>query len=106
MTTQINFCSTTNCCGVRDSGSLQPLTEQQPRNPVDLVVTDQHLGDGGSINVVVEMKRSRPNVPVILFSGSLDAAVAGTECADLSFTKGQTSPREMIAEIAKLLTKD
>ena len=73
------------------------------RNPVDLVVTDQNLPDGIAIDVVAEMKRSRPNVPVVLFSGS--EAPTGTDCADLCLMKGATSPKELIAEITKLLSQ-
>ncbi|HEU5235226.1 MAG TPA: response regulator [Terriglobales bacterium] len=74
------------------------------RNPVDLVVSDQHLRDGTTINVVAELKRVKPTVPVIVFSGSLEVPT-GIELADLSVTKGAVSPKELIAEIARLLTK-
>lgn len=57
------------------------------RNPVDLVVSDQHLRDGTTIHVVAELKRSRPNVPVIVFSGSPEPE-AKTGFADLSLAKG------------------
>ena len=74
------------------------------RNPVDLVVTDQNLPDDTAINVIAEIKRSRPNVPIVLFSGS--EAPTETDCADLCLMKGATSPKELIAEITKLLSHD
>lgn len=75
------------------------------RNPVDLVVTDQHLRDGRAVNVVAELKRTKPSVPVIVFSGTPETETR-TDFADLSLTKGAVSPKELTTEIARLLRKD
>ena len=70
---------------------------------VDLVITDQLLPGLTGVQVIAEMKRLKPEVPVVLYSGLLDTPLDST-LADLVLTKGMTPP-EFLAAIAKLLSK-
>ena len=70
-------------------------------NNVDLVVTEYLLPDLTGVELVSEMKRLKPQVPVILLTGLVEPP-SGFEEADLLLTKAMTPP-EFLAEIAKLL---
>ena len=72
-------------------------------NQVDLVITDHLLPDVTGADLVSEMKRLKPQVPVVLLTGLMDLP-PGYEHADLFLTKGMTPP-EFLADIAKLLSK-
>ncbi len=70
-------------------------------NRVDLVITGQFLSDLSGAQLVSEMKRLKPEVPIVLLTGLGDPP-PGSECADLFLTKGMTPP-EFLAEIARLV---
>jgi CheY-like chemotaxis protein len=72
-------------------------------NRVDLVITDHLLPDLTGSELSAELKRLRPEVPVVLLTGLIDPP-PGSEQADLLLTKGMTPP-EFLAEIAQLLSK-
>ena len=72
-------------------------------NPVDLVITDHLLPDLNGADLASEMKRLKPEVPIVLLTGLVDPP-QGFEQADLLLTKGITPP-EFLDEIAKLLAK-
>lgn len=70
-------------------------------NPVSLVIIDLWQPECTGMNVAAEMKRIRPEIPVILLSGLMDAP-AGAEQADLVLTKG-ISPQEFLKAIRAVL---
>ncbi len=70
-------------------------------NNVDLVISDNRLPDLAGIEIIREMKRLRPTLPVMVLSG-LPEVPPGAEAADLFFTKG-TSTEAFLAAVAKLL---
>jgi CheY-like chemotaxis protein len=72
-------------------------------NHLDLVITDHLLPDLTGAELVSEMKRLKPEVPVVLFTGLVEPP-PGYEQADMLLTKGMTPP-EFLAEMAKLLRK-
>jgi CheY-like chemotaxis protein len=71
-------------------------------NGVDLVITDQLLPGSTGAQLTSEMKRIKPEVPIILYTGLLEPP-ADTE-ADLVIEKGMTPP-EFLCAIAKLVAK-
>jgi CheY-like chemotaxis protein len=71
-------------------------------NEVDLVITDQLLPGRTGSELASEMKRVKPEVPIILYTGLLEPP-AHTE-ADLVLEKGMTPP-EFLNAIAKLVAK-
>jgi len=73
-------------------------------NHVDLVLTDHLLPDLTGAQLASEMKRRKPEVPIVLLTG-LAAPPSEFEYADLLITKG-TTPPEFLAAIAKLLGKE
>ena len=71
-------------------------------NPVDLVVTDQLLPDLSGVEMIAEMKRIKPDVPVLLLTGLVDAP-PGFEQADMLLSKGITPPEFLLA-ITRLIS--
>jgi CheY-like chemotaxis protein len=78
------------------SSGLQLLQKQ----PVDLVIMDYHLPDG-QVELGPEVKRMRPGLPVVVFSGDPEAAQASA-FADLLLPKPQ-EPEKLVSEIRRLL---
>lgn len=70
---------------------------------VDLVVTDYCLPGLTGAQLAFEMKRLKPAIPVVLFSGFVEAPL-GSEYADLIITKGRPVV-EFLSEIGKLISK-
>jgi CheY-like chemotaxis protein len=70
---------------------------------VDLVITDHLLPGLTGTQVAAEMKRLRPAIPIVLFSGLVDVPL-GSEHADLVITKGMPAV-EFLREVGKLLPK-
>jgi CheY-like chemotaxis protein len=70
---------------------------------VDLVVTDYCLpGLTGAQVQAAEMKRLKPAIPVVLFSGLVEAPL-GSEHVDLVITKG-IPVVEFLSEISRLIS--
>ena len=70
---------------------------------VDLVITDQLLPGLTGSQLASQMKRLKPEVPVIVYTG-LQEIPSDAEDADLILTKGMTPP-EFLAAIAKVVAK-
>jgi CheY-like chemotaxis protein len=68
---------------------------------VDLVIADHFLSGETGAQVTAEMKRLKPDVPVVILSGAVDRP-EGTEHADLFLSKLST-PSELMAALAALL---
>ena len=74
------------------------------RNPVDLIITDHFLPDLPGTEMAAMMKRLKPQVPIVLLTGSLEPP-PGIEHTDLLLVKGMPPP-EFLAAVARLLTKE
>lgn len=70
-------------------------------NPVDLVVVDYFLPGSTGTQVAAQMKRVRPQVPIVLVSGITESP-KGLEHVDLFVTKPEL-PALFLAEVAALL---
>ena len=70
---------------------------------VDLVVVDYCLPGLTGTQIAAEMKRLKPAIPVVLFSGLVETPL-GSEHADLVITKGRPVA-EFLGEIGKLISK-
>ena len=70
---------------------------------VDLVITDYWLPGLTGTQVAAEMKRLKPVIPIVLFSGLVEAPL-GSDHADLVITKGMPAV-EFLREVGKLLPK-
>ncbi|HEY6970806.1 MAG TPA: hypothetical protein VJA94_16465, partial [Candidatus Angelobacter sp.] len=68
---------------------------------IDLVISDHLLPDPTGAELTGKMKRQRPFVPVIIYSGVIDA-LPGTEHVDL-FTSNAGGPSELLEKVAELL---
>jgi PAS domain S-box-containing protein len=72
-------------------------------NEVDLVVTDHLLGRGTGTKMAAEMRRLKPQVPIIILSGTTEVP-GGLENADLFLSKTE-GPEKLLSEIKALLGK-
>jgi CheY-like chemotaxis protein len=70
---------------------------------VDLVITDLFLSGATGAEIVVSMKQTKPDVLVVLLTGS-PVLPPDAELADLVLIKG-IAPQEFLAAIAKVLEK-
>ena len=70
-------------------------------NHVDLAITD-HVSSDTRAELISEMKRLKPEVPIILLA-ALAEPPPGHVQADLLLSKGMM-PQEFLAEVAKLLS--
>ena len=68
---------------------------------VDMVVSDHVLDDGSGTELAAVMKRLKPDVPIAIISGLVEAP-EGIEHADLFISKTD-SPPEVLEKIAGLL---
>ena len=68
---------------------------------IDLVISDNRLPDLAGIDILQEMKRLQPRVPIIMLSG-LPAAPRNGKIADLFINKS-TSSEAFLAAVALLL---
>lgn len=70
-------------------------------NEVDLVITDHLIGRGTGRRVAVEMKRQRPDVPILILSGMAEAIAADQQSdAYMSKTEG---PEALLSKVERLL---
>jgi CheY-like chemotaxis protein len=69
----------------------------------DLVITDYWLPGLTGTQVAAEMKRLKPAIPIVLFSGFVEAPL-GSDHADLVITKGMPAV-EFFREVGKLFPK-
>jgi DNA-binding response OmpR family regulator len=70
-------------------------------NRVDLVITDQLLPGLSGTETAREMKRIKPHVPIILFTGLTDVPTK-VDHIDLVLTKGMTPP-EFLTAVGKVV---
>jgi CheY-like chemotaxis protein len=70
---------------------------------VDLVITDCWLPGLTGTQVAAEMKQLKPTIPIVLFSGLVEAP-RGSDHTDLAITKGLPAI-EFLREVGKLLPK-
>ena len=73
------------------------------RNPVNLVVADHFLRDVTGTEVARQMKALKPEVPILIASGSVGES-AGLEFADGFVSKGEP-PAALLAAMAQLLER-
>jgi CheY-like chemotaxis protein len=70
---------------------------------VDLVLSDHFLQETTGVELAAEMKRLKPNVPVVILSGAVDPP-EGVLHADLFLSKTET-PLTVLQKIAELLNR-
>ena len=70
---------------------------------VGLVITDYRLPRLTGMQVAAEMKRLKPAIPIVLFSGLVEAPL-GSNHADLVITKGMPVV-EFLREVGRLKSK-
>jgi PAS domain S-box-containing protein len=81
--------------------SAQQGMEVFQSHPVDLVVTDHLMGRARGTEMAATMKRLRPQVPIIILSGSSNPP-EGTENADVYVCKSE-GPEVLLNRVAALL---
>ena len=85
-------------CAFCGYDGIEQFTQYDP----DLVILDYHLPDLNGDQVLRELKRLKPHVPVILLAGLLGIAEGNTPQADFTIVKGE-GPRPLLEAISRLL---
>ena len=72
-------------------------------HPVDMVVVDNYLGDTTGVALAREMKRHKPQVPILLISGAIDRP----EDSDVydQFLSTLAGPQELLQSVDALLVR-
>jgi len=71
---------------VRTASSAEGGLKVFRENHIDLVMADHLLGSARGTEVAAVMKREKPGIPVIIYSGVIEMP-EGAECADLFLSK-------------------
>jgi len=79
------------------------LAASSGENPVELVIADHFLSAKTGTEIAREMRALKPNVPILIVSGSAEAP-RGIEFADGFLSKGE-SPDALLDKIASLLKR-
>ena len=73
-------------------------------NNIDIAVLDYHLGAGQfGTEVATNLRRTRPHVPIIILSATLDRYFGGVE--DMHLLKGYSSVDDLLAALSSLQAK-
>jgi CheY-like chemotaxis protein len=89
---------------VRTAASAGEAMEILALASIDLVITDHLLQGRTGGELLADIRRFRPNLPVLVFSG-MPEPPAGTELADRFVSKGE-GVDAFLAHIASLLPHD
>ncbi|OGF04015.1 MAG: hypothetical protein A2W00_11570 [Candidatus Eisenbacteria bacterium RBG_16_71_46] len=90
---------------VRSTGSIRETREALGSDLPDLVVLDLKLPDGNGIEMLREIKRAQPELPVILMTafGDLETAVEAMSAGAFWFVKKPFQNEELLALVARAL---
>jgi DNA-binding NtrC family response regulator len=58
-----------------EAGTIDEARAAVSAQPVDVVILDVHVGAGDGLELLTELRRDRPEVPVALLSGTADVDV-------------------------------
>ena len=73
-------------------------------NNIDIAVLDYHLGSGQfGTEVATNLRRSRPHVPIIILSATLERHFGGAE--DMHLLKGYSSVDDLLSALSSLEAK-
>src|SRR5438874_3850405 len=87
---------------VLTSSSIEEAQKQLPE--IDIAVLDYHLGVGKfGTDVAEDLRRSRPQVPIIILSATLERKFGGI--ADMHLLKGYSSTDDLIAALRNFEAK-
>jgi DNA-binding NarL/FixJ family response regulator len=56
-------------CEIFHASNLQQTLESIKANPIDLAIMDAHFPDGNSLAIVPEIKKIRPEMKILVFTG-------------------------------------
>jgi len=85
---------------VAEADSLAEARTQLAARAFDVIILDQHLGDGLGTDLIPEIRRRLPQAKVVVMSGS--AAPEELRGADMIWLKGE-APERMLALLAQTL---
>jgi len=88
---------------VLTASSGQAGIEMLQRNPVKLVIADHFLSDKNGTEIAWEMKALKPDVPILIVSGSVEE-LGEQQSADGFLSKGE-APEVLLDTVARLLRR-
>ena len=75
--------------------------ELASHHSVDVVIVDYTMPEMNGHEVAIEMRRLRPQAPIIMLSGAVDVPEQALKCVDAFIAKGQVA-RQLLPTIAQL----
>lgn len=51
------------------SSNMQSALESAISNPIDIIIIDAHFPDGNSLGIIPEIKKLKPDIKILVFSG-------------------------------------
>ncbi|SDE58496.1 two-component system, NtrC family, nitrogen regulation response regulator GlnG [Paracoccus isoporae] len=94
-------------CRVHATGSLQQLLKWVEEGRGDLVVTDVMMPDGNGIDTIPAIRRSRPELPVIVISAqnTIVTAIRATEAEAFDYLPKPFDLPELLARAREALSR-
>jgi DNA-binding NtrC family response regulator len=89
-------------CTVHEAGSLDEARAELERGDIDVVLLDVHVGSRDGAELLTEIKRDHPGLPVALLTGSADHPVVEGSQADAVLFKPFTL--EQLTQTVRALT--
>ena len=72
---------------VREAATLAQARAELEEGGVDVVLLDVHVGTGSGVDLLGEIRRDHPGVPVAMLTGSVDAATLDGVATDAFIPK-------------------
>ena len=88
------------------AGNGQQALDLFQANPVDAVVIDYWLAGMDGVVVAREMKNLRPDVPVLVLSGSSSLPDETIDFIDRWIQKAQVEPEDLLEYVSRLIHGD
>ncbi len=56
-------------CEINHASNLKQVLESVKVHPIDIAIIDAHFPDGNSLSILSEIKNTRPEIKILIFSG-------------------------------------
>lgn len=56
-------------CEILQASTLSKALETVETNPIDVAIIDAHFPDGNSITIIPQIKKTRPDIKILIFTG-------------------------------------
>jgi len=90
-----------------EAGSGRELLDRLHENTWDIIVLDIHLPDQNGLDLLVELKRLRPELPVLILTICAEEqfAVRALRAGASGYVTKESAPEELIQAVRKVVTR-